>query len=182
MPLQALPLPVSLWESEVLPRRVPAYRPVDLDALCASGDVVWLGAGLDRVAVYFREDAAVLGRPAAEPPPEELPTSRSGRRSGRARCSGATCSLRPSSTPVRRSPPLWDLVWAGEVTNDSWAPLRAARRYEAPRPERGRRRFMRSRATAASPTQGRWALARSLFPEPAERRAWRSFCSNGRAS
>ena len=73
VPLQALPLPVSLWESEVLPRRVPAYRPVDLDALCASGDVIWLGAGLDRVAVYFREDAAVLGRPAAEAPPEGAP-------------------------------------------------------------------------------------------------------------
>ncbi len=113
VPLQALPLPVSLWESEVLPRRVPAYRPADLDALCASGDVVWVGAGLDRVAVYFREDAAVLGRPAAEAPPRELPTSRSGRRSGRARCSGATCSLRPSSTRARRSPPSG--IWSGRA-------------------------------------------------------------------
>ena len=45
VPLQALALPVSLWESDVLPRRVPGYRPADLDALCASGDVVWVGAG-----------------------------------------------------------------------------------------------------------------------------------------
>ena len=62
VPLQALSLPVSLWESEVLPRRVPGYRPELLDQLCATGEVVWVGAGLDRVALFFREDAAVLGR------------------------------------------------------------------------------------------------------------------------
>src|SRR5262249_48170665 len=57
VPLQALALPVSLWESAVLPRRVPGYQPAELDQLCATGEVVWVGAGLDRVAVYFREDA-----------------------------------------------------------------------------------------------------------------------------
>ena len=48
---------MSLWESEVLPRRVPGFNPGQLDQLCASGEIVWVGAGLDRVAVYFREDA-----------------------------------------------------------------------------------------------------------------------------
>src|SRR5207247_1044986 len=70
VPLQALPLPVALWESEVLPRRVPGYRPEHLDALTASGEVVWVGAGLDRVALYFREDAAALGQVAAAPQPD----------------------------------------------------------------------------------------------------------------
>ncbi len=71
IPLQGLALPVSLWESEVLPRRVPGYRPEQLDQLCASGELVWAGAGLDRAAVFFREDAPVLGRPGAAPPPDE---------------------------------------------------------------------------------------------------------------
>src|SRR5581483_937408 len=70
IPLQGLALPVSLWESELLPRRVPGYRPEQLDQLCASGEVVWVGAGLDRVALYFREDAPVLGQPAAAAAPE----------------------------------------------------------------------------------------------------------------
>ena len=48
VPLQGLALPVALWESDVLPRRVPAYRPEQLDALCASGEVVWAGAGRPR--------------------------------------------------------------------------------------------------------------------------------------
>ncbi|HKI92608.1 MAG TPA: DEAD/DEAH box helicase, partial [Gaiellaceae bacterium] len=58
VPLQALALPVGLWEAEVLPRRVRGYRPEQLDQLCASGELVWAGAGLDRVALFFREDAA----------------------------------------------------------------------------------------------------------------------------
>ena len=67
VPLQGLALPVSLWETEVLPRRVPGYQPSWLDAICAAGELVWVGAGLDRVAVYFREDAPVLGRPGGAP-------------------------------------------------------------------------------------------------------------------
>src|SRR5581483_2388804 len=60
-------------------------------------------------------------------------------------------------------PALWDLVWAGEATNDAWAPLRAERRYQAPRPERRVRRFSRARAARTTPTQGRWSLAAGLF-------------------
>ena len=32
--------------------------------------MVWVGAGLDRVALYFREDASALGAPAGAPSPE----------------------------------------------------------------------------------------------------------------
>ncbi len=63
VPLQGISLPVALWETDVLPRRVPEYRPEQLDQLCASGEVVWVGAGLERVALYYREDAPVA-RPA----------------------------------------------------------------------------------------------------------------------
>src|SRR5206468_4536146 len=73
VPLQGIALPVSLWESEVLPRRVPGYNAGQLDQLCASGEVVWVGAGLDRVAIFFREVAPALGRHGAEPPPEGEP-------------------------------------------------------------------------------------------------------------
>ena len=58
----------ALWESEILPRRVPGYQPAALDQLCASGEVVWVGAGLDRVALYYREDAPLLGSPTSGEP------------------------------------------------------------------------------------------------------------------
>ncbi|MDQ3381832.1 MAG: DEAD/DEAH box helicase [Actinomycetota bacterium] len=171
VPLQGLALPVSLWESDVLPRRVPSYRPADLDALCASGDVVWVGAGMDRVAVYFREDAALLGPPATEPPPEGSSQVAIRAALGGGALFWADLLARTELDPAEALAALWDLVWAGEVTNDSWAPLRASRRHDAPRPERNRRRFARSRVSAPSPTQGRWAVAGSLFRERPDRRA-----------
>jgi ATP-dependent helicase Lhr and Lhr-like helicase len=61
-------------------------------------------------------------------------------------------------------PALWDLVWAGEVTNDAWQPLRAQRRYATPRPDRRPRRFSRRRADAITATQGRWSSTAGLFP------------------
>ena len=171
VPLQAVALPAVLWESEVLPRRVPAFRPADLDVLCATGDVVWVGAGLDRVAVYFRDDARVLGPPGGDVP-SEGPTAEAIRAALTERALFwpdlvEAASLAPEDVLAA----LWELVWAGEVTNDSWAPLRAARRYELPRPERLGRRFARSRRAVASPTQGRWSLTSSLFAVSPDRRA-----------
>ena len=103
VPLQALPLPVSLWESEVLRRRVPGYQPAWLDALCATGEVVWVGAGLDRVALYFRADAPLLGAPAGAPQPEGEPHAgapRGARSLGRVLARPAR--RRPGSMPRRR--------------------------------------------------------------------------------
>jgi ATP-dependent Lhr-like helicase len=171
VPLQGIALPATLWESDVLPRRVATFRPSDLDVLCASGEVVWVGAGLDRVAVYFREDALVLGPPSAEPLPE-------GDAAAAVREALAARALFwPDLVELSELAPqdaltaLWELVWGGEVTNDSWAPLRASRRYELPRPDASGRRFARTRRTVASPTQGRWSLTSSLFAETSERRA-----------
>ncbi|HEX2287311.1 MAG TPA: hypothetical protein VHH31_01015, partial [Gaiellaceae bacterium] len=73
--------------------------------------------------------------------------------------------------PAELLPALWDLVWAGEATNDAWTPLRAGRRYGVPRPERRPRRFSRRRATAITATQGRWSLTDRLFIGEPDRRA-----------
>jgi ATP-dependent helicase Lhr and Lhr-like helicase len=171
VPLQALPLPVSLWESDVLPRRVPAYRPELLDQLCATGEVVWIGAGLDRVAVYFREDAAALGRPAGAAAPEDEAHDRI--RAALARSAEFWLDLLAAAEldAEETLPALWDLVWAGEVTNDSWQPLRAPRRYGVPKAERRPRRFSRRRVAAITATQGRWSLTERLFAGPPDRRA-----------
>ena len=167
VPLQGLPLPVSLWESEVLPRRVLEYRREQLDQLCASGELIWVGAGLDRVAVYFREDAPVLGKPSAAPEPEGA--AHDAIRLALAR--GALFWPLVDLEDAVALPALWDLVWSGEVTNDQWAPLRAERRYQPPRADRRGRRFSRTRRAVVSPTQGRWSLADPLFVGQPDRRA-----------
>jgi ATP-dependent Lhr-like helicase len=61
-------------------------------------------------------------------------------------------------------PALWELVWAGEVTNDAWTPLRAGRRYATQQRQRARpRRFSRQRSANVTATQGRWSLTARLF-------------------
>src|SRR6476469_2128941 len=143
VPLQGLSLPVALWESDVLPRRVPGFNPGQLDQLCASGEVVWVGAGLDRVAVFFREDAPALGRPAAAARPEGEAHDKIREALGR---SAEFWYDLVTSTGLEAEvalPALWDLVWAGEVTNDAWTPLRASRRFGVAKVERRPRRFSR---------------------------------------
>jgi ATP-dependent helicase Lhr and Lhr-like helicase len=166
VPLQGLALPVSLWESELLPRRVPDYRPEQLDALCASGEVVWVGAGLDRVAIYFREDAPSLGPPPAAERPEREVHERLRAALARSALFWYDLLADTGLEAEEALPALWDLVWAGEVTNDAWTPLRAGRRYQAQaarRPRPGRGRFSRRRAGEITATQGRWSLAPRLF-------------------
>jgi ATP-dependent Lhr-like helicase len=171
VPLQGIALPATLWESDVLPRRVLTFRPSDLDVLCASGELVWVGAGIDRVALYFREDAPLLGPAAGEAPPEG--DAASAVRSALVERALFWADLVDAAglSPEDVLTVLWELVWSGEVTNDSWAPLRASRRYELPRPDRAGRRFARTRRTTASPTQGRWSLASGLFARRSDRRA-----------
>jgi ATP-dependent Lhr-like helicase len=72
---------------------------------------------------------------------------------------------------------LWDLVWAGEVTNDTLAPLRAYVRGSAGGSERRRfvGRSFRSRRAGPPGSEGRWSLlpsprAGSLVPTETERR------------
>jgi ATP-dependent helicase Lhr and Lhr-like helicase len=171
VPLQGVSLPVGLWESDVLPRRVPGFQPAQLDQLTASGEVVWVGAGLERVALYFREDAPALGRPATLPPPD-------GEAHERIRAALASGALfwfdlvRETGVDAEAAlPALWDLVWAGEVTNDAWQPLRANRRFQTPRPERRPRRFSRRRSDAITATQGRWSSTAAIFSEDPDPRA-----------
>ncbi len=102
VPLQGLALPADAWERDVLPRRVGAYSPVWIDQLCASGELVWIGAGAlgrnsGRVALYFRDDLALLG-----PPPYrgELPSAEQ-HEAVRARLAAGACFFTDLLVDVR---------------------------------------------------------------------------------
>jgi ATP-dependent Lhr-like helicase len=181
VPIQGLALPVETWERDVLPRRTGAYSPTWLDTLCASGEIVWVGAGAagrsGRVALYFREDAAALGAPSTRSPlprPEgtEHELLRERLQAGPCFFTDLLAELDAPAEALREA--LWDLVWAGEATNDAWAPLRAPRLSLArgsgtgsgatPRRGTARSRFgARRRTGAQSQVQGRWSLAHTLF-------------------
>jgi ATP-dependent Lhr-like helicase len=172
VPLQGLALAPEVWERDVLPRRVGSYSQAWMDQLCASGELVWVGAGAlgrrsGRVALYFREDARFLGPPPfkGEPPSEPLHESlreRLGR--GAAFWTDLLVDM-DEVEPVELQEALWDLVWAGEVTNDAFAPLRAPRLTLARQQRAGGRRFARRRRPGAPAVQGRWSLTGPLFAD-----------------
>ena len=182
VPLQGLALPVELWERAVLPRRVGAYSTSWLDQLCAAGETVWVGAGAlgrrsGRVALYFRDDAAAIGAPPA--PTRATPPADPEHELIRSRIAGSPCFFSDLVAEIDIAPQalqeaLWDLVWAGEVTNDAWAPLRAPRLTlaHAGSVTRSGRRFApalrASRAQTRAPVQGRWSLCAPLFAAQAD--------------
>ncbi len=184
--LQALPLTPEVWEQDVLPARLGSYSPAWLDQLCTAGEVVWVGAGSlgrgsGRVALYFRDDAAVLG----PPPGGREPPSTAAHEALRTRLSQGPCFFADILVDCFHTPgdellrALWDLVWAGEVTNDTFTCLRGSRRtaaaFQEPRPRRaGVRRLAHGARRAATPVPGRWSLTADLFARgaqvPVERR------------
>jgi ATP-dependent helicase Lhr and Lhr-like helicase len=170
VPLQGLALAPEVWERDVLPRRVGAYSPAWMDQLCAGGELVWVGAGAlgrnsGRVALLFREDARWLGRPPfkGERPSEPLhDTIRERLERGAAFWTDLLADL-AEAEPAELQEALWDLAWAGEVTNDAFAPLRAPKLSVAKAGRQAGRRFARRRRPGAPQVQGRWSLTAPLF-------------------
>jgi ATP-dependent Lhr-like helicase len=170
VPLQGVTLTPKVWEADVLPRRLGAYSPVWLDELCTSGEVVWIGAGArgrsdGRIALYFRDDVRLAGPPPAnvkleKPAGEVHEAIRERLSAGPDFWLDLLADL--DHPPEELHAALWDLAWAGEVTNDAFSPLRAPRRSAAPPPEQRGRRFARRRAAGAA-VQGRWSLTAPLF-------------------
>jgi len=161
--LGGVALPVQAWEQDILPVRVPGYRPSDLDVLCAAGEAVWVGAGRDRVALVLREDAPFLLSRSED---REHPVLDALRRSGALFFRDLQAEL--GGTERELLADVWELAWAGLVTNDSWQPLRGGGRPRAvPQPLVRRR----ARPTAQLPAaQGRWSpVDRLLEPEPRPR-------------
>ena len=172
VPLQGVALAPEVWERDVLPRRVGAYSPAWMDQLCAGGELVWVGAGAlgrssGRVALYFRDDARWLGPPTnkAERPSSPLhDTIRERLASGAAFWTDLLADL-GDEEPIQLQEALWDLAWAGEVTNDAFAPLRAPRLTLARREREAGRRFARRRRPGAPQVLGRWSLTAPLFAD-----------------
>ena len=160
--LEGLALPFQEWEGRVLPSRLAGFEPRLLDELGASGELVWVGRGAlgprdGRVVLLRRELVTRLLDPPAVP--EDLgPLHRSLLDHLERRGASFTTELLKvaEATSAEVEATLWDLVWAGLLTNDTLHPLRAlAGRGASARAGRGRRT-----------TGGRWSLVRHLFDDP----------------
>jgi len=169
--LQGAAIVASTLETDVLPQRIRGYRAADLDALFASGEVVWVGAGAigsndGRVRLFFADQVDDL-LPAIERPESPVGGLHDAVRTvlaqrGASFWNGIVAAT-PGATDAERLGALWDLVWAGEITNDTFAPLRAllggARGGAARRSQRPTSRPRSMRLTRVGPPagSGRWS-------------------------
>ncbi len=156
--LEGMALPASILERDILPARLAGYRPSMLDELCASGEVAWLGRGPlgrtdGRIALYRRENLATLTPAAGETPSEPIHHAIVACLQSRGASFFADI-LGAAGEPLAATlSALWDLVWAGLVSNDTYAPVRATTwPKRALRPGRARRNPFPPEAA------GRWSL------------------------
>jgi ATP-dependent Lhr-like helicase len=162
--LEGVPLAFSELERAILPARLPQFEPRQLDERGALGQLVWvglepLGEHDGRVMLYRRERVGLLREMPTVPdglPPlalavlEQLET----RGASFFRELVVACGSPPEGELLGT---LWDLVWAGLVTNDTFQPLRALL-------EPNRRRAAHSQLLRRS--AGRWSLVKGLLSEP----------------
>ncbi|WP_433872029.1 ATP-dependent helicase [Saccharopolyspora sp. CA-218241] len=195
--LAGAPVPASALESLLLPARLPGYSPALLDELTATGEVTWVGSGAlaggDGWIALAPTDVADLLLP--DPPEatgDDAPLHRAlldalgggalffrelAERGGSALVEQGEQA--PADDAVIAA--LWDLVWAGRVSNDTLAPLRSlvSGRGAAHKPRRSapRGRYARLRAgrpampsrTGPPTVSGRWSLAPRPEAEPTRR-------------
>jgi ATP-dependent Lhr-like helicase len=163
--LQGRPIPASILESDVLPDRM-TYNSTDLDLLAAAGEIVWighgaLGTGDGRVALYFRDHVPLLD---SREPGNDVPAGklhdiiRNHLQNRGASFFNDLYVAAEGGDPAAALDALWDLVWSGEVTNDTFAPLRAfigtKSRRSAARPN--------LRLSVPPAGSGRWYLVSDL--------------------
>ena len=178
--LQGVALPASVWESDILPQRLKGYQASDLDELCAAGEIVWrgfdsLGSDDGRVSFYLADHLVRLAPTTILPEDEiaqeihELLGDR-----GALFFDDIARSLGGFRNDLLAS--LWQLVWAGLVTNDTIGPLRSLRKNKpgARRKNRqrtGQRSFRSRRQAKQRGAEGRWALlmpSGNELPNPTE--------------
>ncbi|MET7989416.1 ATP-dependent helicase [Amycolatopsis sp. NPDC005232] len=189
--LAGAPLPASAVESLILPSRLPGYSPALLDELTTAGEVTWAGCGAlsggDGWLALAPTDVADLLLPEVE---ENAPSSPVHEALVSTLEGGALFfrQLVDRVSPQLESPPndgdiagaLWDLVWAGLVTGDTLAPLRAqvaGHGAHKPRRQAPRGRYARLRAgrpampsrTGPPTVAGRWALTPARETDPTRR-------------
>ena len=198
--LEGLPLSYQELVRMILPMRVRGFRAEQLDELGAMGQLVWVGHSPlrsdDGRIMLFRRDR--VNRLLIPTPVEEVDAGFDERHhrllahleSRGASFQGELLTLVPEAGLERTQDAIWDLVWAGQLTNDTFAALRslAAPRGSRPAQRSHRRRFpghrpneadsaagtdlnrdrrLGARNPWASFVGGRWSLVRDLVRNPA---------------
>ena len=166
--LAGVSLPASVWETLVFPARLPNYSQAWLDELTTTGEVIWSGngslGGSDGWVSFHPADTARL----TLPEPSEGETTELHRSILEAMAGGGAYFFRQLAQAVGSTDDkalaaaLWELVWAGLITNDTLSPLRSylggPAAPQRARSYRGRSSSLRVAAAGPPTGGGRWSL------------------------
>ncbi|RKN49221.1 DEAD/DEAH box helicase [Micromonospora endolithica] len=185
--LQGAAVPASALERLVLTSRVADYSPAQLDELCASGEVLWAGSGAISGGDGWVTLAYADGAPLLLPPPDDALTLTPLHEAvlealgeGQALFFRSLADRVSSTDDAALTAVVWDLVWAGHLTNDTLAPLRAVLGgggAHRSRPTTPRTRYRRPGRVAlpsrsGPPTvAGRWSRLPERDTDPTRRAA-----------
>ena len=175
--LAGIAIPASAVEPLVFGQRVTDYQPAMLDELLASGEVTWSGAGpigeTDGWVIFHRADTAALSLA----PGTEIEFTDTHRELLDTLGSGGAYFFRQlaSEDNADAKAALWELIWAGWVTGDTFAPVRAmlsggrksgGAHRQRQRPPRLSRYSVARPAVRSDPTvAGRWSALPPAEPE-----------------
>jgi ATP-dependent Lhr-like helicase len=177
--LQAIPIPASVLERDVLASRASDAASW-LDQMAIEGELVWVGRGPlgahdGKVALYFRDRLASLWTPPQVDGPDG-PVHEAIREHLESRGASFFRDIYEGAgggDPRAVLDALWDLVWSGEVTNDTLAPLRS---YLAASSRAGQSRRATVPSSFPPHSSGRWSLVANVLgrvPDPTARlSAW----------
>ena len=171
--LAGVPIPASAIEPLVFSPRVRDYQPAMLDELLAAGEVTWSGAG-----PIGSGDGWIAFHPAESAPltltqPTEIDFTETHRAIMEVLGGGGAYFFRQlgGDKTEEFKQALWELIWAGWITGDTFSPVRAllggtGRRSGRPAHRQGSRRPPRlsrysvahAQTRASDPTvAGRWS-------------------------
>ena len=189
------PAEAGTWESEIFPARLHPYDPSWLDTLMQEGELLWIGGEGHRVTFCYDSELDLLqegsgeidGAPDKEQPDERISKARGSPFSdlfpdAASRYDFSTLLRLFKGRSAELAKELWEEVWKGRVTNDTFLSLRRVvmNRFRIPErvsenSEKPRRRESRLRRVSLTARQegsvhpfcpGYWRLVSR--PEPPE--------------
>jgi ATP-dependent Lhr-like helicase len=169
------------WETEILPARLPSYRPAWLDVVLQEGELIWRGCGPERLTFCYQDELDLLETSRTDGGEAASGAGNEGQFPGMtadraARYPFAALAAERPREQVYEA--LWQQVWAGGMVNDNFQALRQgiANRFRWPAPggaasavipisRPGRRRYAAGRPRQLQ-VPGNWY--RPLPPPPPE--------------
>jgi len=173
--LMCYPARADLWEAEFLPARIFPYDTSWMDTAMQDSDLTWIGGKDRKVLFCFGSDLDLLGEREKHETADPLFSDPNGK------YDLSSLLARWESGPADLMEMLWNLVWRGAITNDTFIALRKGietrfklvdagqKGRKTPPAAPGRRRFRRggrsrfSRWKGSLPSSGNWH--RIPFPE-----------------